>query len=281
MKRAGDIYFNELSLQPFGEQEETKDRILTYSKVLKHCGGLGHKKVRYEYEFDALMISENQSLKDYCFKNLHRPELHTAINLMLSTQYHPYIDDETPQEKDFIEHQYQLIIENYPRFGYGLTTAFLNDSFAIGFCSGDTWSDTCFTLIVDADDRHPKEVFCVSLVEHFEELSFVNWYVSTYTIPYPARKQVGDCHLRPDHGKDILMEFAHRILKEDFVVEVVNSLPFVPQANSFIEKVLDNGLIYIRLTNTDRGLGLVVRTVGNDMLRTTYFAKILQEKYGR
>ncbi len=280
MKQAGDLYFNELSLQPFGNQEETKKRILTYSKVLKHCGGLGHKKVRYEYELSALKITENETLSEYCYKNFRTPELNTAINLILTTQKHPYIEDDSIQENRFVEHDYLVETDNDTCFGYGFVTAYIHDSFAIGFHSTVTWNRHCFNIIVDNDRKAPKQVFCISSMEHFDEPSFVKWYVNTYTVSYTKRVGNGVIHLRDDHGKDVLQEFSNRILKEDFVAEIVNSLPFASKANSFIEKILDNGIIHIRLTNTDRGLGLVVRTVSDDILRTTYFAKLLQEKYG-
>lgn len=280
MKPVGEIFFNELSLRPFGEPQEAKRCVLLYSEVLRECGNLGHTRVRYEYELSALEIMENESLSAYCYKNFRNPELNTAINLILSTQFHPYIEDNSIQEKRFVEHDYLVEIDGNTYFGYGFVTAYLNDSFAIGFNSADTWNQHCFNIIVDNDSNAHKQVFCISRMEHFDETSFVKWYVETYTVSYTKRPYKGGLHLRSDHGTDILRNFGNRILKEDFVVEVINSLSFASQANRFVERVFDNGVIHIRLTNTDRGLGLAVRTVGTNKIQTTYFAKLLQEKYG-
>lgn len=280
MKQTGEIFFNELSLHPFSEPQEVKRCVLLYSEVLKECGNLGHTKVRYEYELSALKILENETLSEYCYKNFRNPELNTAINLILTTQFHPYIEDDSIQEKEFVEHDYRVEVNANTCFGYGFVTAYLNDSFVIGFHSIDTWNQHCFNMIVDNDCDAPKQVFCISRIEHFDEPSFVNWYVETYNISYTKRANKGSLHLRDDHGKDLLIEFGNRILKEDFVVEIINSLPFAPRANNFVERILDDGIIYIRLTNTDCGLGLAVRTVGTNKIQTTYFAKILQEKYG-
>lgn len=278
MRQASDIFFNELSLQTLGESNETQGLVVLYSDVLRKCGELGHTKVRYEYEFSALMITDDESLSEYCYKNFRNPELNTAINLILTTQKHPYIDDESNHEKRFVEHEYQIVIDGNACFGYGLTTAFIDGSFAIGFHSNHKWDNFCFDMMVDKEDS--GQVFCVSQMEHFESPAFIDWYVVTYNVSYITSAEKRAIHLRKDHGKDMLQEFAEKILKEDFIIEVVNSLPFAPKASDFIEKVTEDGIIHIRLTNTDRGLGLAVRTVGTNIIQTTYFAKLLQEKYG-
>ena len=47
----------------------------------------------------------------------------------------------------------------------------------------------------------------------------------------------------------------------------------------FIRTVKDNGLIEIVLTNTDKGLGLVLQSTGRNMQETQEIAKILEEQY--
>lgn len=278
MRQADDIFFNELSLQTLGASDKTQQLVVLYSEVVRKCGELGHTKVRYEYEFSALMIADNESLSDYCYKNFRNPELNTAINLILTTQKHPYIDDDSNQEKRYVEHEYQVVIDQNPCFGYGLSSAFIDGSFAIGFHTDPKWDSFCFDMMVDQD--YNGQVFCVSQLEHFESPAFIDWYVATYDVAYTTPTEKGAIHLRADHGKNVLQEFAEKILKEDFVIEVINSLPFAPKASDFIEKVTEDGVIYIRLTNSDRGLGLAVRTVGKNRIQTSYFAKTLREKYG-
>lgn len=281
MSQARDVFFNELSVYPFGDSRETQRRVLLYSDVLKKCGNLGHTKVRYEYELSALMIAENKSLSDFCYENYRKPELNTAINLILTTQRKPYIDDDSNQEKQFVEHDFQLEVDGSKCFGYGFVAAYLSNTFVIGFSSKDTWIQHCFNLIiVDKGNNTPRPVFCISRTEHFEESDFVDWYVSVFNVSYSKRVGEGCIHLRDDHGKDILFDFACKIIKEDFIVEVVNSLPFAPKAKHFIEEIHNDGTILIRLTNTDRGLGLSVRTVGKNKIQTAFFAKLLRERYG-
>ena len=168
--------------------------------------------------------------------------------------------------------------------GYGLTSAYISHSFAIGFCSSDMWKTECKFPIQVKRKGNPidrGEVFCVSRIEHFDEDDFVNWYLSENIPAYQKRDSMGKFHLRDDHGKDVLMEFSEKILKEDFILEVVNSLPFDPKAKKFIEKIGSDGIINIRLTNTDAGYGIAVRTTGKNKIQISYFAKYINEKYGK
>ena len=87
-------------------------------------------------------------------------------------------------------------------------------------------------------------------------------------------------HLRDDHGKDKLLEFSKRLLKSDYICEIVNSLPYNPRERKFIRKVSENGLIEIVLPWTDLGLGIVVKTTGRNLRETQQIANIIQEQYG-
>lgn len=61
--------------------------------------------------------------------------------------------------------------------------------------------------------------------------------------------------------------------------DLVNSIPYNPHESLFIRTVKDNGLIEIVLTNTDKGLGLVLQSTGRNMQETQEIAKILEEQY--
>ena len=87
--------------------------------------------------------------------------------------------------------------------------------------------------------------------------------------------------LRDDHGKAELDDFARRMVKSAYVEGVVNSLPFNPRCRRFIKDVLPGGLIEIVLPWTDKGLGLVVRTTGRNLMETKAIAEILKEEFSR
>ena len=87
--------------------------------------------------------------------------------------------------------------------------------------------------------------------------------------------------MRDDHGKDVLEAFAKRICKSPYVIKVINSLPFNPKERNFINKVYDDGRIEIVLTDTDKGLGMVLQSTGSNHRETLAIAKMLADEYGR
>ena len=87
-------------------------------------------------------------------------------------------------------------------------------------------------------------------------------------------------NLRDDHGKDILAEHAKRLLKNDYVDGILNSLPFKPTSTTYIDKINPGGTIDIVLFWTDRGLSMRVKTTGRNIQETQAIADILRRKYG-
>jgi len=85
--------------------------------------------------------------------------------------------------------------------------------------------------------------------------------------------------LRDDHGKDILMHWARRLINIPYIEEVVNSLPFNPAATKPIKRITEDGLIELVLTKTDAGYGMVVKTTGRDEKETHEIANILIARY--
>ena len=284
MNGVQEVFFNELSLQPFCGIEEMHNHVREFASVLRHCVELGYRKVRYEHDFSSIMISAKQSLADYCYEFNRRPDLNTAINLMLSMQCRPYIPAGTQPETKYLENDYEIEIGLEKLAGFGMTAAYLSNSFAVGFCSSPKWEkQCCFVIrIQNSTETHQiNKVFCLSNAQHFDDDDFVNWFVSHHSVAYVKRGKEPFCHLRNDHGKKVLEDFARRIMKEDFVEGIVNSLPFNPKASRFVESMDENGLINLRLTDTDYGFGLAVQTVGRNKIQITYFAKRLNEKYRR
>ncbi|MDN3512489.1 MAG: putative CRISPR-associated protein [Candidatus Jettenia sp.] len=86
--------------------------------------------------------------------------------------------------------------------------------------------------------------------------------------------------LRDDHGRDVLMRWAKRLVNNPYVEEIVNSLPFSPRTTNPIKKVCDNGFVDIVFTKTDAGYGMVIKTTGRNKKETEEIVKILMERYG-
>ena len=73
---------------------------------------------------------------------------------------------------------------------------------------------------------------------------------------------------------------ARKLIQSPYVVGIINSLPFQPNAKNYIHQVKSDGTIEIVLTDTDKGLGLAVKTTGENLRETKRIAEILQNKYG-
>jgi len=135
------------------------------------------------------------------------------------------------------------------------------------------------------NESHEHNALCLTRVEDVDNSDVATWCQSAYDVVLPictanpAKKQID---LRDDHGKDVLIAFAHRIVMSPYVIEVVNSLPFRPEASRFIEHINVNaGIIHLRLHRGDKGLGLAVRVTGKTRDQLERIARLLSDKYDR
>lgn len=126
------------------------------------------------------------------------------------------------------------------------------------------------------------KVYCISDADQFELDDFVRWAIDTLPLEFKEsgiRPKDKKKHFRDDHGKDILNKFADKILKEPYIVEVVNSLPFNPKAKDMIKEVTDEGLIKLVLVDTDKRLGMVIRTTAATRREALYHVADIRKKY--
>ncbi|MFP4255145.1 MAG: putative CRISPR-associated protein [Halothece sp.] len=86
-------------------------------------------------------------------------------------------------------------------------------------------------------------------------------------------------HLREDHGKDILLKFAKKLIQSPYVTKIINSLPFNPYQNHPLRASKENGIIELVLTETDQGLGLCVQTTGRNSKETSAIAIHLVDQF--
>ena len=139
-------------------------------------------------------------------------------------------------------------------------------------------------------DFNDKERF-VSLIEEggnnvtLSPIGFLLWErykkdFPPHLIRTPKKPEDKEIHLRDDHGKDIIMHWAKRLIHSPYVEGVINSIPFNPKAKNPIHNITDDGLLEIVLTKTDAGYGMVVKTTGKNKRETEEIAHILKERYG-
>jgi len=272
-----ELIFNELSVQPFaGDFTDCFERMKQFIKTYKDAELHGFKRVRFQQSFDNIMLQNNYTMCDFMNDSRSR----TFANILLGIYRYPFIDDNSDEEERYIQNNF-FIFKNGKKIPvHGLAAVYLYQTIGIGFCSESFWNNIKFVLQIEGEENRIENVLSVSCPEHFKEQVFLDWKEQNTDIQLikcdmPDKK----ISVRDDHGKDVLLQFAKRLVKSPYVIEIVNSLPYNSNANNFIRKIKYNGLIEIVLTNTDRGLGLVVKTTGRNLTETKAIAKILQKEF--
>lgn len=276
-------FFNDISTLPLCQTvEELKGRILKYASILKFCGSLGFFKVRHEKPLQQVALMDNYTLHQYIAE--HGQD--EVVKLIQSMVRIPYLDEDSPEEDRFVNTTIKLKRDGEEVEAEGLACAYLSEGFAVGLSSCEYWSNNhSFTLtILDQSTGKSKEnqVYCISELKQFEIDEFIRWAVDTLPLKFrdsrikQANKKKS---LRNDHGKDVLEKFADRILKEPYIIEVINSLPFNPKAKDMIKDVSEDGLIQLVLNHTDKGLGMVIKTTAESRMEALYQAAYIRKKY--
>lgn len=276
-------FFNDISEYPLcSSDEEVKDRIDAFVKILEFCGAIGFEKIRFEKPFQEIFLKENYTLHEY----IRNHGFDNSARLILSMVRKPYLDEDSDSEKKYINSIIRLEKDGEEIEAEGIACAHITDSFAIGFASEEFWKKNISFIITVFDQISEVKtcdcVFCISDVLQFEIQDFINWAIETLPIKFKPCNITQDkktIHFRDDHGKDKLKPFAKRLTKEVYVESVINSLPFQPHAKDIIADVTDDGLIKIILTDTDKGYGMVIKTTSKSRRLALYMAADIRRKY--
>ncbi len=277
-------FFNDISITPLCiTDEEINARINEFVDILEFCGFLGFKKVRFDRPASEIELKQGYYVKDYLSE--HAKGNGNKALLLLNMLKPPYIDDDTVAEERYVHHTARLLRDDIEVEAEGLASALFSDSFAVGFASEEYWrTNTSFTLTITNDATkkvHKKRVFCISYATHFSDMAFIKWAINTLSLQFrPTNLTMASktVKLRDDHGNKELRKFSETIKKETYIIEVVNSLPFDPNVRKMTQ-IVGDGLINVRLLNTDKKIGVVVRTTARTVLEATYIAADIEKKY--
>lgn len=286
-----DLFFNELSIHPLAKnQTEGFHRVTCFLDTFKRASEKGFNKIRFEIPFEfgdilsGVSITSDLTLADYRKIYLHDNSNRRYGQLLLGLPKRPYLADNSEEADRYIQNTFSLIKDDEIVNPFGLASAYLLSTAAIGFCSEAFWENYQFNLIIEGDIESTETVFCVSLPNHFDNQNFIDFIENKkplILVETPLNPDEKKIELRDDHGKDKLEKFAKQLRYSPFVIAVINSLPFNPHSSKFIHKTHSNGIIELVLTKTDKGLGLVVKTTGTNFRETQEIAKILDKKYNQ
>jgi len=161
----------------------------------------------------------------------------------------------------------------------------MKDSLSLGLPSEPYWEQInhdIFECIHEKELKH--NILCLTVKEHLDNVCFIDWFERKFQSEpikiqlHPNNKEI---HLRDDHGKDILFEFAKRLCQSPYVIQIINSSPFQPHESRFInkEKPFNEGIINICLHWTEQGFGLVVKTTATNKYQALKISEILIEEF--
>lgn len=272
-----DMVFNELSIYPLAvDKTGSYNRIKTFISTFKKGKEFDFNKIRFDDAFDQISLSVDYTLNDFCNDN------HTIGVLLRGLARYPFIDDNSDEEKRYIESKFLIRKNGAKKKTCGLAAAYLYSTIGIGYLSDEYWGNFEHLLEIEGDEKGLTTVLCASKREHFETDVFGRWIdANTEVILIKCHLSVAEkkIALRDDHGKDKLMSFSKKILKSPYVISVINSLPYNSAERNFIRKVYPTGNIEIVLTDTDMGLGLVVKTTGRNLRETKTISEVLKNNY--
>ncbi|MDM8549549.1 hypothetical protein QUF72_05705 [Desulfobacterales bacterium HSG2] len=269
-----DLVFNELSVSPLCETKtDCFHRLKEFIETYKAAEEFDFNRIRFDEAFDQIVLSAGYTLNDFCNEN------RTWGILLRGLARYPFIDDDSDEEERFIENTF-FIKENGEKLKtYGLAAAYLYSTIGIGFAADRYWAKLTHTLVIEGKEKRLTTVLCASKPVHFEAEEFQQWLAENTEIELTESAESKKISLRKDHGSDTLLKFAKKLLKSPYVISVINSLPFNPGERNFIKKIYPTGNIEIVLTDTDMGLGMVIRTTGRNLRETRRIAKIISSQY--
>jgi hypothetical protein len=276
-----EIVFNELScLTRSADYTGCYKRVELFGQTYKEAERHGFKVIRCCKTMDRLFLMDKYSLADFCNQpsTSHTKEL---ISIILGRFRKCFIDDESEEKRRYRQNCFFVLRDGIKYPVHGLAAAYLYQTIGIGF-SEDSSENLSFPMEIEGEEKGTVDVISVYKPEHFVDPIFVAWKersteVQLQTCDTPPDKK--SISLTDDHGKDILDAFARRLVLSPYV-KAINSLPYHSNANKFIRKIKDTGLIEIVLIKTDQGLSLAVQTTGRNLRETKDIADILEKEFG-
>jgi hypothetical protein len=283
-----EAFFNELSMRPLcTSKEEVQSRMDRFVETVKGTIKTGVKRIRYEHGLEGVKLTEDLSLQQYCLEKGNK----TRGDFLFSCVRKPYLGKEdTAYEKYTTSYDNVKLIKNNKSkvecLG-GLYCAHLMESFCIGFQSESFWENIFFDLELEKQGKVTKaSIACISNPADFDSPLFINWIIRLWgdsflelkkSFKQPKDKSI---HLSDDHGKNILNNFAKRLVNEPYIEEILDSIPYQPHEKECIHRIYPDGTIEFVLTDTDKGLGLIIKTTAKTLLEATVAASYLKNKYG-
>ena len=257
-----ELYFNELSRSAkLKWNDEYIYEIIEIIKTLK------------KYDIKTCRIA-NEDLS-YLYENSSTMSKANSITSFLFSFFRaPFENNDIMQYEDiFFAHDWKYSDQEC----LGLVFAYLFNSASLSL-NQESWACPNISILCDSEKISVRNISNSNHIavhnDYFEKQIQIN--LLECDLPFEDKK----IKLSEDHGKDILMDFSKKIVKNVYVCEVLGSLPYSNHKRKFIRNVCSDGCIDICLPWTDQGLGIRIKTTGRNMRETRMISQIIEEKYG-
>ena len=286
--------FNELTFKPLCEtDEEVESRLSNFVNLLVKLKEYGINRVRIEENFSQIPLKEGVSLYDvYTQDILSNDSARRNRGLLLAgVLRQPAVTEDIEPEFYGDNDLEKCICTNIEpeQECIGLYVADILKSFSVGFAQ--SWLDTeqkkilkIKTLHVDESKNRNSAILCMTMADDENHELFVELMSSQEDLPVNINNDDPEIKVNrfpQHHGREECQEFAKQVAKSKYVSKVLNSIDHKAGDKNFIHKIHDDGLIEIRMTWTERGLGIVVATTGKNKSQIAWIAKHLEKNYKR
>lgn len=281
-----NLVFNELSFLEYKNDYDLLENFICLANLFEKAKELyGYNHVLFPSNLSVLKVLDNKTFSEW----LNEIPIKERNKVLTIISKRPFFEDFIGEKANNLASYYftskELNIEQ--EYCDGLAIADIMDIPSFSLKNHHIWENNKLKIWKETQS-FPEEVEVYNLSneqiltsnkfrDYTESISNITLVASELTYQEKTKK----IHLRDDHGKDVLKRFAKIILRNDYLEEVINSLPFNRNTSRFIRRVYKNGLIELVLHWEDEGFGMVVQTTGRNYRETKAIAEILKDEFDR
>ena len=205
----------------------------------------------------------------------------------------PYIDIEedshsNEEEERFVSSEFFLLSDSGGKLGKcdSIGWAIIKKSIFIGLPTSNFWTKSEYRVeeAMSPTQSQLHVIGGITSLEHFMADNIKNW------IDFNFRDVPVECALATEekrrkffprhHGVKELDEFAEKILKDRYIVEIVNSINHLRHCNKLVAKEYSDGRMDICLYWTNAHYAMCVRTTAVNKFQSEFIRKHLEEEFG-
>lgn len=280
--------FNELSLKDISAAN-IEEKLRVFVALLTRLKTLyGIKKILYDVELKKVNLSETLSLEDFCTLAFYKPEfasLRGVISVFMDMRHYP--TNAEKQERYASYSNVELIAKGneacrIDELPMGLFAAHVIDTFAVGFSDDSENKAINYKLLLtcaDSSNQKEEDVYCITSESDCNDEAF-STYLAGKDIEVPkASRKNNVIQLPSHHSLHHCREHAKLLIQDDYVEQILDSLPFVDR-REYIHHTYSDGIIHVRMFWERGGYGLKIATSGKDLVQTKWIANHLAKRYG-